>query len=82
MTLDTVGTPDEDDRSGFWPTEERWYMCDRCGWWYPKSDTRVEGWSGLRSCLSDYESDHFHDETQRARRRQAIFRRQPEEQLV
>lgn len=80
MTRDTVGTPDEEDRSGFYPVHgERWYMCDRDGWWYPKSQTRVERWSGLRVSLKNYEEEGYHDESIRAMRRQSIFKRQPEE---
>lgn len=79
MTLDTEGTPTEENRSGFYPTEERWYMCDRCGWWYPKSETRLERWSGLRACLKDYEEESYHNETLRAMRLQSIFQRREEQ---
>ncbi len=82
MTIDTVGTPSEEDRSGFWPNDERWYMCDYCGWWFPKSDTRIEQWSGLRACTAppgDYGDESFHDDNLRNLGQQLIFSREEEQ---
>ena len=73
---DTVGTPAEGDRSGFYPTDERWYQCDRDGWWYPKSETRFEEHSGLRVSLDDYNED---DSQERDMLHQSIFAREEEQ---
>jgi hypothetical protein len=82
VTIDTVGTPAEEDRSGFWRTEERWYMCDYCGWWYPKSDTRVEPHTGRRACTTgpdDYNSPSLHDEALIARKNRLLFVKKEEQ---
>ena len=76
QAADTVGTPSEANRSGFYPTDERWYMCDRDGWWYPKSETRFEEHSGLRVSLDDYNED---DSQERDMLHQSIFTREEEQ---
>lgn len=51
-TLD-AGDADEADASGLYDTPgERWYECDRCGFLFPKSETRVEEITGLRVCTT------------------------------
>lgn len=86
MARDTEGFPSEANRSGdkYYYAGERWYLCDYCGWMFPKSQTRVETHTGRRACITgpnDYNSPSEDDETLQKRRLQLLFI-EPEEQTT